>query len=43
MVGLDSQLRKAILAKSDLEELEQLLSDRGHEGMSADAEFRSAF
>ena len=38
MVGLDSQLRKAILAKSDLEELEKLLADRGHEGMSADTE-----
>jgi general secretion pathway protein E len=38
MVGLDSQLRKAILAKSDLEELEKLLADKGHEGISADAE-----
>jgi general secretion pathway protein E len=38
MVGLDSQLRKAILAKADLEELEKLLADSGHEGMSADAE-----
>ncbi len=38
MVQLDGQLRKAILAKADLEELEQLLSDRGHKGMSADAE-----
>jgi type II secretory ATPase GspE/PulE/Tfp pilus assembly ATPase PilB-like protein len=38
MIGLDGQLRKAILAKSDLEELEKLLSDRGHKGMSADAE-----
>jgi type II secretory ATPase GspE/PulE/Tfp pilus assembly ATPase PilB-like protein len=38
IVGLESQLRKAILAKADLEELEKLLSDRGHEGMPADAE-----
>ena len=38
MIQLEGDLRKVILAKGDLEELEKLLSDRGHEGMSADAE-----
>jgi general secretion pathway protein E len=30
MVQLDSELRKALLAKADLEELEALLEHRGH-------------
>jgi type II secretory ATPase GspE/PulE/Tfp pilus assembly ATPase PilB-like protein len=36
MVQLDSQLRKAILAKADLDELENILKDRGHTTMLAD-------
>ena len=38
MVQLDSQLRKAILAKADLEELETLLMCKGHTSMLADGE-----
>jgi len=38
MVQLDSQLRKAILAKADLEELEALLMCKGHTSMLADGE-----
>ena len=36
MVQLDSQLRKAILAKTDLDELENILKDRGHTTMLTD-------
>ncbi len=36
MVQLDSKLRKAILDKSDLDELEQILRDKGHTTMIAD-------
>jgi len=36
MVQLDSQLRKAILAKADLDELENILKDKGHTTMLAD-------
>jgi len=36
MVQLDSQLRKAILAKADLEELEALLAAGGHTNMFTD-------
>lgn len=35
MVQLDSQLRKAVLAKADLDELENILKDRGHTTMLA--------
>ncbi len=38
MVQLDSQLRKAILAKADLDELENILKDRGHTTMLADGQ-----
>jgi general secretion pathway protein E len=38
MVQLDGPLRKAILAKSDLEELEALLMSRGHTNMLADGQ-----
>ena len=38
MVQLDSPLRKAILAKADLEELEALLMSKGHRNMLADGE-----
>jgi type II secretory ATPase GspE/PulE/Tfp pilus assembly ATPase PilB-like protein len=38
LVQLDSQLRKAILAKADLEELEALLMCKGHTSMLADGE-----
>jgi general secretion pathway protein E len=38
MVQLDSQLRKAILAKADLDELENILKERGHTTMLADAQ-----
>ncbi len=38
MVQLDSPLRKAILAKADLEELEALLMCKGHTSMLADGE-----
>ncbi len=38
MVQLDSQLRKAILDKSDLEELEALLMSKGHTTMLADGQ-----
>jgi general secretion pathway protein E len=36
MVQLDSQLRKAILAKADLDELENILQSRGHTNMFED-------
>jgi type II secretory ATPase GspE/PulE/Tfp pilus assembly ATPase PilB-like protein len=36
MAELDSQLRKAILAKADLDELEKLLESKGHANMLAD-------
>jgi type II secretory ATPase GspE/PulE/Tfp pilus assembly ATPase PilB-like protein len=36
MVQLDSQLRKAILAKADLDELENILKDKGHTTMLTD-------
>jgi len=36
IVELDSPLRKALLAKADLDELEQILRDRGHTTMFAD-------
>lgn len=36
MVELDSQLRKAILAKADLDELENLLKSKGHTNMLED-------
>jgi general secretion pathway protein E len=36
IVQLDSQLRKAILAKADLDELEEILNDKGHTTMLAD-------
>ncbi len=36
MVELDSQLRKAILAKADLDELESILKSRGHTNMFED-------
>lgn len=38
LVQLDSQLRKAILAKADLEELEALLMCKGHTSMLADGD-----
>jgi len=38
IVELDSHLRKAILAKADLEELEALLMSRGHTSMLADGQ-----
>jgi len=38
MVQLDGQLRKAILAKADLEELEALLMSKGHRNMLADGQ-----
>jgi general secretion pathway protein E len=38
LVQLDSQLRKAILAKADLEELEALLMCKGHTTMLADGQ-----
>lgn len=38
MVQLDGPLRKAILAKSDLDELEALLMSRGHTNMLADGQ-----
>ena len=38
MVQLDSQLRKAILAKADLDELENILKDKGHTTMLSDGE-----
>jgi general secretion pathway protein E len=38
MVQLDSRLRKAILDKSDLEELEALLMSKGHTTMLADGQ-----
>ncbi len=38
MVQLDSQLRKAILTKADLEELEALLMCKGHTSMLADGQ-----
>jgi len=37
MVQLDGQLRKAILAKADLDELEQILAARGHMTMAQNA------
>lgn len=36
MVQLDGQLRKAILAKADLDEIEELLESKGHTNMLAD-------
>jgi len=36
MVQLDSQLRKAILAKADLDELENILKNKGHTTMFTD-------
>jgi type II secretory ATPase GspE/PulE/Tfp pilus assembly ATPase PilB-like protein len=36
IVQLDSPLRKALLAKADLDELEQVLRDKGHTTMLAD-------
>ena len=36
MAQLDSQLRKAILAKADLDELENLLESKGHTNMLVD-------
>lgn len=38
MVQLDGQLRRAILAKADLEELEALLMSRGHTNIFADGQ-----
>jgi len=38
MVQLDGQLRKAILAKADIEELEALLMSRGHTNILADGQ-----
>jgi type II secretory ATPase GspE/PulE/Tfp pilus assembly ATPase PilB-like protein len=38
MVQLDSQLRKAILTKADLDELENILKDKGHTTMLSDGE-----
>jgi type II secretory ATPase GspE/PulE/Tfp pilus assembly ATPase PilB-like protein len=38
MVQLDSHLRKAILAKADLDELEALLMSKGHTNMLADGQ-----
>jgi len=38
MVQLDGQLRKAILAKSDLDQLEAILKSRGHTNMLEDGE-----
>jgi len=38
MVQLDSQLRKAILAKADLDELERILESKGHTNMLTDGE-----
>jgi general secretion pathway protein E len=38
MVRLDSHLRRAILNKADLEELEKLLMSKGHTNMLADGE-----
>lgn len=38
MVQLDSQLRKAVLAKADLEELEALLMCKGHTSMLTDGQ-----
>ena len=38
MVELDSPLRKAILAKADLDELESILINRGHTNMVADGQ-----
>ena len=36
MVRLDSQLRKAIIDKADLDKLEQILKDKGHTTMRTD-------
>ena len=36
MVHLDSELRKALLAKADLDELETLLERRGHVSIAQD-------
>jgi type II secretory ATPase GspE/PulE/Tfp pilus assembly ATPase PilB-like protein len=38
MVQLDGRLRKAILAKTDLDELEGILRDRGHMNMAQDSQ-----
>ena len=37
MVQLDGDLRKAILSKADLDELESILTSRGHMSMAQDA------
>ena len=36
LVRLDSPLRKAILARTDADELEKILSDKGHTSMLDD-------
>jgi general secretion pathway protein E len=36
MVELDGELRKAILAKADLEQMEEILKSRGHMNMAQD-------
>ena len=38
MIQLDSELRKAILAKADLEELENILARQGHQNLRRDGE-----
>ena len=38
MMQLDSQLRKAVLAKADLEELETILSSKGHIDLAQDGQ-----
>ncbi|GAJ22623.1 unnamed protein product, partial [marine sediment metagenome] len=38
MVQLDGQLRKAILAKADMDELETVLRDKGHTNMLQDGQ-----
>jgi type II secretory ATPase GspE/PulE/Tfp pilus assembly ATPase PilB-like protein len=38
MVQLDGRLREAILAKRDLDELENILRDRGHMNMAQDGQ-----
>jgi len=38
MIQLDSHLRKAILAKADLDQLEGILKDKGHTNMLTDGE-----
>ena len=36
LVRLDSPLRKAILARTDTDEIEKILSNKGHAGMLED-------